>query len=140
LTLFLKNTLLTIILIELSSNQELANLSCLCMPNQFGCKPNRRTIQSKFWKDNGYNPNNMTLPIFWSCPWFGHAKNLVGLVGAQTKRTRSQSTTSVVSEGATKNWKPPFSKSGVGTDFAWIHTILNTFFSLLVEDLRCQQS
>jgi hypothetical protein len=59
------------------------------MPNQFGCKPNSRTIQPKFWMGNGYNPNNKILPIFWSCPWFGHTKILVGLVGAQTKRTLS---------------------------------------------------
>jgi hypothetical protein len=56
-------------------------------PKPVCCKPNRDTIQPKFWKGNGYNPNNKTLPKFWSCPWFGHAKILVGLVGAQTKHT-----------------------------------------------------
>jgi hypothetical protein len=50
-------------------------------------KPNGGTSVPKIWKGNGYNPNNKTLPKFWSCPWFGNAKNLVGLVGAQTKHT-----------------------------------------------------
>jgi hypothetical protein len=51
-------------------------------------KPNGGTSVPKIWKGNGYNPNNKTLPKFWSCPWFGHAKFLVGLVGAQTKHTQ----------------------------------------------------
>jgi hypothetical protein len=69
-----------------ASDQVLASLSLQCMPNQFSCIPNGGTIQPKFWKINGYNPN-MILPKFWSCPWFGNAKKLVGLVGAQTKHT-----------------------------------------------------
>jgi hypothetical protein len=54
--------------------------------SQFGCKPNGITIQPKFWKGNGYNPNNIILPKFWSRPWFGHTKILVRHVWAQTKQ------------------------------------------------------
>jgi hypothetical protein len=58
-----------------ASDQVLASLSPQCMPNQCSCIPNGGTIQPKFWKSNGYNPNNMILPKFWPCPWFGNAKN-----------------------------------------------------------------
>ena len=35
----------------------------------------------------GYKPNSHNLPIFWSCLQVGHANNLVGLDGAQSKHT-----------------------------------------------------
>ena len=37
----------------------------------------------------GYKPNSHNLPIFWSCLQVGHANNLVGLDGAQSKHTLS---------------------------------------------------
>jgi hypothetical protein len=52
-----------------------------------GGKANRGLFCQFFGTYNGCHPNNNTLPTFWSCPCIGHAKKLVGLVGAQTKRT-----------------------------------------------------
>jgi hypothetical protein len=60
--------------------------------SQFGCKPNGITILPKFWKGNGYDPNNILLPKFWSRPWFGHAKILVGHVWVQTKHAHIANT------------------------------------------------
>lgn len=51
---------------KLATNQTVAELIC-----------------QKSWLYFGHKPNNYNSTIFWSCPCFGHAKYLVGLVGAK---------------------------------------------------------
>jgi hypothetical protein len=55
------------------------------------CKPNEglAILAKKIGSHSGCNPNNNDLPKFWLCLRIGHANILVGLVGAQTKHTRT---------------------------------------------------
>jgi hypothetical protein len=62
-------------------------LNILEKPTPVGSKPNTGLFCQIFGKYNGCHPNSNTSPIFWAYPCIGHAKKLVGLVGAQTKRT-----------------------------------------------------
>jgi hypothetical protein len=59
------------------------------LTNLGGCKPNEgiEFFAKTFGSYYGYNRENNSLPKVWSCPCYGHAKILVGLVGAQTKCT-----------------------------------------------------
>ena len=75
---------------KLKSDQALINpsYSYKTFGNSASGKPNEvLVIYQNLGKYIGYNPNNDNLPKFWSCPHFGHANFLAGLVGAQTKHT-----------------------------------------------------
>jgi hypothetical protein len=73
----------------MASNQELTNLSCQCMPNQFGCKPKRSNyIYQNFGRTAAINKTTRPYRNFGHATLFGHAKKMAGLIGAQTKHTR----------------------------------------------------